>query len=72
MRTVDAVIGNWGKVFSYYGLPPITGKHHFKGQCPICKSVGKFRIDDRDGRGTFICKCGSGDGWKLLTETERI
>ena len=70
MRTVDAVIGNWGKVFSYYGLPPITGKHHFKGKCPICKSVGKFRIDDRDGRGTFICKCGSGDGWKLLTETQ--
>lgn len=70
MKTVDAVIGNWGKVFNYYGLPPITGNHHFKGKCPICQSIGKFRIDDKKGKGTYICKCSSGDGWALLNKTQ--
>lgn len=70
MRTVDAVVGNWEKVFNYYGLPPITGNRHFKGKCPICESKGKFRIDDVNGKGTYICKCSSGDGWALLTKTQ--
>lgn len=70
MRTVDAVVGNWEKVFNYYGLPPITGNRHFKGKCPICESKGKFRIDDVNGKGTYICKCSSGDGWALLSKTQ--
>lgn len=70
MRTVDAVVGNWGKVFNYYGLPPITGNHHFKGKCPICEAKGKFRIDDKNGQGTYICKCSSGTGWSLLEKTQ--
>lgn len=70
MRTVDAVIGNWGKVFSYYGLPPITGNKHYTGKCPICEAKGKFRIDDKNGKGTYICKCSSGNGWTLLEKTQ--
>nr|WP_154816648.1 toprim domain-containing protein [Enterobacter hormaechei] len=57
-------------MFEHYGLPPITGKNHFKGKCPLCDSIGKFRIDNRDGAGTWICTCGSGDGLKLVTETQ--
>lgn len=57
-------------IFEHYGLPPITGKNHFKGKCPLCDSIGKFRIDNRDGAGTWICTCGSGDGLKLVTETQ--
>ncbi|WP_420497821.1 DUF7146 domain-containing protein [Xenorhabdus khoisanae] len=60
----------WPEIFAYYKLPPVTGKNHFKGKCPICDRKGKFRIDDRDGRGTFICTCHAGDGWKLLTLTQ--
>ncbi|ARJ42895.1 DNA primase [Pantoea alhagi] len=49
-------------------------QHHrcFKGECPICGARGKFRIDDQNGAGTWICTCGSGsgDGMALLTQTQ--
>lgn len=70
MRTVDAVIGNWEKIFSYYRLPPITGNKHYTGKCPICEAKGKFRIDNKNGKGTYICKCSSGNGWTLLEKTQ--
>lgn len=67
MRTTEAVIGKWNLVFDHYELPPITHKKHFKGESPCCNRKGKFRIDDKNGRGTFICACGaSGNGWELL------
>ncbi|MEE7524467.1 toprim domain-containing protein [Enterobacter roggenkampii] len=69
MKTVEAAKGQWAMIFEHYGLPPITGKHHFRGKCPLCDSVGKFRIDDRDGAGTWICTCGSGTGMDLVTKT---
>lgn len=69
MRTLDFVRGKWPVIFEYYGLPPVTGIHHYKGECPICGKKGKFRIDDKDGAGTFICVCDAGDGWKLLQIT---
>ena len=70
MNTIDAVKGQWEKIFAHYGLPPITGRKHFKGKCPICGQKGKFRIDDKDGRGTYICTCGSGNGFQLLERTQ--
>lgn len=70
MKTAEAAKGRWSEIFEYYGLPPITGKHHYKGECPVCKARGKYRVDDRDGQGTWICVCGSGDGMKLLTLTQ--
>lgn len=66
MNTIDFAKGQWAKIFAAYKLPPITGKKHFKGKCPLCQQKGKFRIDDRDGRGTWICVCGSGNGIQLL------
>lgn len=70
MKTAEAAKGQWAMIFGHYGLPPITGKNHFKGKCPLCDSIGKFRIDDRDGAGTWICTCGNGDGMKLVTQTQ--
>lgn len=70
MKTAEAAKGQWAMILEHYGLPPITGKNHFKGKCPLCDSIGKFRIDDRDGAGTWICTCGSGDGMKLVTQTQ--
>ncbi|WP_321158136.1 toprim domain-containing protein [Providencia stuartii] len=70
MNTIDAAHGQWAKIFAHYGLPPITGKKHFKGKCPICEQKGKFRIDDKDGRGTYICKCSAGTGFQLLERTQ--
>lgn len=70
MRTADAARGRWGEIFEFYGLPPITGGKHYRGECPLCGDKGKFRIDDKDGNGTFICKCTSGNGFKLLELTQ--
>lgn len=68
MRTTDAVRGNWNIVFEAYGLPPIDPRKHYPGECPLCQKKGKFRIDDKDGSGSWVCVCGAGDGWKLLRE----
>lgn len=70
MKTTDAVRGKWSLVFEYYGLPPLTGKKHFKGECPLCKNKGCFRFDDKSGNGDWICKCDSGTGWQLLEATQ--
>lgn len=70
MKTAVAANGHWAMIFEHYGLPPITGKHHYKGECPVCGARSKYRCDDRDGNGTWICVCGSGDGMKLLSATQ--
>jgi hypothetical protein len=36
MNTKQAAIGRWAEIFKYFGLPGITGKNHFKGECPLC------------------------------------
>lgn len=37
------------------------------GPCPFCEGKDRFRFDDKDGRGTFICsQCGAGDGFEFL------
>ncbi len=70
MKTTEAARGRWAEIFEHYGLPPVTGKNHYKGECPLCGARGKFRIDDHNGTGTWICRCGSGDGMTLLTQTQ--
>lgn len=70
MKTSEAAKGRWAEIFEYFGLPPITGKNHFKGECPLCGARGKFRIDDHQGTGSWICTCDSGDGMKLLNLTQ--
>ncbi|HDX8968506.1 TPA: toprim domain-containing protein [Klebsiella oxytoca] len=67
MNTKQAAIGRWSEIFEYYGLPAITGKSHFKGECPLCGRKGKYRCDNKNGTGSYICVCGSGDGWALLS-----
>jgi len=70
VKTAEAAKGRWSEIFEYYGLPPVTGKNHFKGECPVCGARGKYRVDDRDGSGSWICVCGSGDGMSLLVKTQ--
>ncbi|HCR4000227.1 TPA: toprim domain-containing protein [Morganella morganii] len=71
MRTVEAVRGRWPEIFEYYQLPPVTGKKHYQGECPVCGKKGKFRIDNKNDAGSWICSCGAGDGWKLLELTQQ-
>jgi putative DNA primase/helicase len=58
--------GRWHGILPQLGISPkvLRNKH---GPCPMCGGSDRFRFDDRDGRGTWICnKCGSGDGAELV------
>jgi putative DNA primase/helicase len=65
-RTADVAVGRWPGILQSLGVDPAyLGKKH--GPCPICGGKDRYRLDDKDGRGTWICShCGSGDGFKLL------
>ncbi|MEO6013931.1 MAG: toprim domain-containing protein [Devosia sp.] len=55
----------WTEILSRLGVPAaaLRNKH---GPCPVCGGTDRFRYDDKDGMGTFICsQCGAGDGPKL-------
>ena len=66
-KTTTAAKGKWRGILLELGLPAdcLTGKH---SKCPLCTSKDNFRWDNVDGRGTFICTCGAGDGMKLAME----
>lgn len=60
--------GKWaGLLGRYLDERALSGKH---SACPICKAgKDRFRLDDKDGAGTYICSnCGSGDGFMLLEQ----
>lgn len=58
--------GRWQDVFSSCGIEFRHNKKH--GPCPICGGKDRFRVDDKNGDGTWYCNhCGAGDGLKLVT-----
>lgn len=64
-RTADAAKGKWRGILLSFGLPEacLKDKH---GPCPLCGGEDRFRFDDKDRRGTYICgQCGAGDGFDL-------
>ncbi|EPB6108291.1 DUF927 domain-containing protein [Yersinia enterocolitica] len=60
-----AAHARWPVVLPLLGIAvPAHGQH---GACPHCGGSDRFRFDDRDGRGTWICnQCGAGDGLDLV------
>lgn len=64
-----AAQGQWRSVFSRLGISvPDTAKH---APCPGCGGRDRFRFDDKDGGGSFICGQGgagalAGDGFTLV------
>lgn len=60
-----AACGHWPELLAVVGIDtPSRGKH---GPCPACGGKDRFRLDDKEGRGTWICnQCGNGDGLDLL------
>jgi len=63
----DRCRGKWAGLLMGLGVDSryLNGKH---GPCPICNAGhDRFRFDDKDGRGSWICSvCGAGDGPALL------
>jgi putative DNA primase/helicase len=65
-RIADLVRGRWRGVLLTLGVveTALTGKHT---ACPGCGGTDRFRFDNKEGRGTWICsRCGAGDGFDLL------
>jgi putative DNA primase/helicase len=58
--------GRWHGILTELGVSPklLTNRH---GPCPLCGGNDRFRFDDKQGRGTWICNhCGAGDGPELV------
>lgn len=56
--------GQWQNILSNLGAEVPLNMHT---ACPHCGGKDRFRFDDKDGNGTFICsQCGSGDGLDLV------
>lgn len=67
----DVCAGRWPNLLPLLGVSGdfLSGKH---GPCPMCGGKDRFRFDDKDGRGTWICsQCGSGDGISLAMRINR-
>lgn len=65
-RLSEIAAGRWHGLLPRFGIDPshLTGKHT---ACPTCGGRDRFRFDNREGRGTWICnKCGAGDGIALV------
>ena len=67
--TLDNAKGKWKDLLERIGVDAkfLTGKHT---ACPMCgpgKHEHRFRFDDKDGNGCWICtQCGSGTGYQLI------
>jgi len=70
MMDIKEATGKWPGIFSALGIDVGTGKHK---PCPMCGGTDRFRFDDKDGNGTYICnQCGAGDGWSLILKSLNI
>jgi putative DNA primase/helicase len=68
IKTTQAAKGKWRGVLMSLGMPDtfLRDKH---GPCPLCGGTDRFRWDNKEGSGSYICNnCGAGDGMKLATE----
>ena len=64
--------GNWAMIFNSLGYH-VSNKPKEHTPCPHCGGKDRFRFDDKDGKGTWICSQGgqgmaSGDGLGFLTD----
>lgn len=64
----EAARYRWQEIHAAIGIAPkfLRNKHQ---PCPACGGKDRFRYDDKDGNGTFICshwQNGAGDGFGLV------
>lgn len=58
--------GRWRALLPRFDVPTksLDGKQH---PCPSCGGKDRFRFDDKEGRGTWICNvCGAGNGVTMV------
>jgi len=64
--TAEGIRGNEDAIIHHFGLPPITGHKHYRGECPLCSKKDKFRLHFYNDNLVYICVCGSGNLFNLL------
>lgn len=64
VKTREAAKGKWRGILLEFGLSDAQLRNRHC-ECPICGGKDKFRWDNKDGSGSYICTCGAGDGVQL-------
>jgi putative DNA primase/helicase len=62
----EQTAGKWIDILHGLGVEPyfLQNKHT---KCPFCGGKDRYRFDNKDGNGTFICgQCGAGDGFQFV------
>lgn len=73
-EVMAAATGMWPSILGRLGVDQsyLSGKH---SPCPGCGGKDRFRFDDQDGRGTWLCSGGgdfqSGDGVALVAHVRQ-
>lgn len=69
----DAALGRWKDlIFPAFGIQ-VPAKRNQHGPCPICGGKDRFRCDDKQGKGSWICnQCGAGDGFGLIEKSRNM
>lgn len=69
----DSALGKWKDlIFPAFGIN-VPAKKNQHGPCPICGGTDRFRCDDKQGKGTWICnQCNSGDGFALIEKSRNM
>ena len=65
-ETLERARYRWREILPLLGIDTrfLTNKH---GPCPLCGGKDRFRFDDKDGSGSYICgQCGAGVGLILV------
>lgn len=65
MTALELARGKWSGILGQWlNERNLSGKH---SSCPLCGGKDRFRFDDLNGEGTWICSnCGAGAGMHLL------
>jgi putative DNA primase/helicase len=71
-RISETARGRWHGILPQLGISSklLQNKH---GPCPMCGGSDRFRFDNKEGKGTWICnRCGSGDGAELVKRVKGV
>lgn len=65
-NTAGRAKNQWRHVFQSLSIE-VPDSASVAAHCPACGGKDRFRFDDQEGRGTYICnQCGAGDGLSLV------
>lgn len=68
----DQARNKWRSILNMLGIDQ-SYLRNVHGPCPLCDGTDRFRFDDKEGRGSWICnQCGAGNGMDLAMKFTRM